>query len=201
MSFGERCYAELLVIFPSSFRREFAPDLVMAFRDLVRERGRCRAWLRCLTDLGVSAPRLRMEAAMQSVPINPPLVSFAALLAVGAVASLIGGAPIGALALSLLSVTALAYRQRHRRSGSPAGTPHRRRDWIIAASAGIAFVATAASWLHQVSDGGAIGNTTVLIHNAIGLTSFALAAAFTIRALLAGNAPSQPRQPSTILRP
>ncbi len=57
-----RLYRVLLALYPPSFQREYAPDLVQAFTDLARDRGLASTWARCSVDLAVTIPRLHMEA-------------------------------------------------------------------------------------------------------------------------------------------
>src|SRR4051794_11732952 len=61
---ARRAYRWLLVLYPPEFRQEFAADLVLAYDDLVRDRGMLAATSRTSLDLIVTIPRYQLEAAM-----------------------------------------------------------------------------------------------------------------------------------------
>lgn len=109
-----RAYRVLLWCYPRGFRREYGGDLVQAFRDELRERGAVRGWMRVVTDLVVSVPRLNLEALMAR---ESSFSALARLIVLGAAAVglfAFGGVfSLAALAI-IIALTSLYWRGRVR---------------------------------------------------------------------------------------
>ena len=183
MNTGQRCYRCLLVFYPPSFRREYGGDLVQAFNDLVCAYGRRRAWTRCLADLSTSAPRLQMEDVMQRIP-TPVLVVSTGVLIAGGYFAVAVGTPVAAVVLlvaTIVLLTTWGRVGRDRAARSP--EPTRGHGAAFAVASASAFLATVASWLYHIQRYDSLGNTTVLVHNVLGIVSLLTMIAFSTRAL------------------
>jgi hypothetical protein len=95
----ETIYRALVVLYPRSFRRDYAGPMTQLFADRVRDVG-ARAWLGALPDLIRTLPVERIEAVMSSLGPRARMLTLAfVVLAATAVAVGLGGVPILALAV------------------------------------------------------------------------------------------------------
>jgi hypothetical protein len=126
LTWHQRVYQSLLVLYPPSFRREWGPAMVQLFCDQLRHPRRpgravgVRVWLRTLDDLLTSIPRQQWEAFMeQTSTINravivTSVVAIVAALGTGLAVVTAGIGPAIPLAIVLAVVVAI-YRHQLRR--------------------------------------------------------------------------------------
>jgi hypothetical protein len=94
-------YRGLLVLYPRSFRRDYAAPMAQVFGDQLRDVG-SRAWLRAAPDLIRTVPTQRIEATMQRLSSGGRVVVLAVLVLAGAAATIgIGGGAVPAVAIAL----------------------------------------------------------------------------------------------------
>jgi hypothetical protein len=140
---GERCYRALLFLYPRSFRRDYASQMVQLFRDQRSDRGRS-AWLTTLRDLFTTVPTRNLEAFMSMSP-QGRLITAAIATSVGIlVFALVGGA-YGAIILMLLLAWILTAVVRGR-----GAIPSRSLWWKLVVAGvslfALAFVVLAPPW-------------------------------------------------------
>ncbi len=178
-----RLYRVLLALYPPSFQREYAPDLVQAFTDLARDRGLASTWARCSVDLAVTIPRLHMEALVHRYVPSSALAALVVLI-VG-LAGFAGVALGGVAAVPLLLMGAvLAASQRTALAQSLVIRPDQRHARLRMASILAVVCATAiGSWVYHINRYDDLGDTTVLLHNLVGLLSFVGAIGFGLAGL------------------
>jgi hypothetical protein len=119
----QRVYHALLVLYPPSFRRAWAPAMVQLFGDQLRHPRRpgralgLRVWLRTLDDLLNSVPRQQWEAFMEQTStitravIATSVVVIVAALGTGLALVTAGIGPAIPLAI-LLAVVVVIYRHQ-----------------------------------------------------------------------------------------
>lgn len=103
-------YRKLLVLYPRSFRDEYAAAMVQIFGDCLRECGP-RVWLRALPDVLRTAPTQRIEAIVNRLSAAARIVALA-LMVLGAAAVGIG---LGAGAVPVVAVLVIAIAVSQRR--------------------------------------------------------------------------------------
>lgn len=189
MTAHARAYRLLTGLYPRSFRREFAADLVQAFSDVARQQGAAAAWRRSCIDLAVTVPLYHLEALMHRSATSPALVAMVLVLALAGLAALALGS---GFALPLLGIAFLAgVAQRTELARSLVAAPGQRRASLrIAGGLAFVFIAAVASWAYHVGRYDSLGGTTVLVHNAIGVLSLVGAVAFGLAALRTREAPA-----------
>jgi hypothetical protein len=140
---GERCYRLLLLLYPKSFRRGYASQMVQLFRDQRRDQGR-RAWLTTLRDLFTTVPTRNLEAFMSMSP-QGRLVAAAIATTVGVVVFAAVGGAYGAIILMLLLAWILTAVLRGR-----SAIPSRSLWWKLVVAGvsvfALAFVVFAPPW-------------------------------------------------------
>jgi len=148
-----RIYRALIRLYPKEFRRHYGDDLLQAHADLARENGRARAWWRTGLDVAITVPRYRLETIMTTRHPDTSLhVIIAALLIVGVLATMDGGALLGFPILLIAVIVAIAQRSRLARSlRSPDGDQRRRRLRIAGMLGGLC-VATLAVFVIDIGD-------------------------------------------------
>ncbi len=126
-------YRRFVSLYPRSFRREYADDLVLAFSEQRHELGSTRCWLRTMRDLASTVPTQHIEVHMkrqstQRVSSNVSIVFFA--LAVGsAMLAMIVGASLYALLMLVVCFVAVAIALLVRRAAKPAIVLEGSRSW------------------------------------------------------------------------
>ena len=140
-----RIYRALIRLYPKEFRRHYGDDLLQAHADLAHEHGRSRAWWRTGLDVAVTVPRYRLETIMTTRhPDTAYRVVIAALLILGVLATMNGGALLGLPVLLIAVIVTIARRSRLARSlRSPDGDQRRRRLRIAGMLGGICVVTLA----------------------------------------------------------
>jgi predicted permease len=82
MSFGERFFRALLIVYPRDFRARFTEEMVEFFRERRMEqyrngpRGAVRLWLHLFADIALNAPSLHIRAALSPSALRPLPSSF-----------------------------------------------------------------------------------------------------------------------------
>jgi hypothetical protein len=140
-----RIYRALIRLYPKEFRRNYGDDLLQAHADLVHEHGRSRAWWRTGLDVAITVPRYRLETIMTTRHPDTSLhVVIAALLILGVLATMDGGAVLGIPVLLIAVILTIAQRSRLARSlRSPDGDQRRRRLRIAGVLGGVCVVTLA----------------------------------------------------------
>lgn len=184
MTAHTKVYRLLTGLYPQSFRREYASDLVQAFTDFARQHGVVSAWGRTCLDLAVTVPRYHLEVIMNRPASSTALIAVVLALAL-ALAGLTGLVLGPAFGLPLLAIAALtAATQRSELARSLVVTPDQRRARLrTAGMLAIVFVAAVASWVYHVNRYESLGGTTVLVHNVIGVFSLVGTIAFGLAAV------------------
>lgn len=109
MASHEAVYRALLVLYPRSFRRDYAGPMTQLFADRVRDVG-AKAWLRAVPDLIRTLPTERIEAVMGRLgPVAPVLALAFAVLGATAITMGLG---VGALPVIAVAVVAILFGQR-----------------------------------------------------------------------------------------
>jgi hypothetical protein len=191
-------YRSLLRLYPRSFRRRYAEDLVQHFVDLAHERGQRAAWGRTGLDLLVTVPRYRLESIMSEEHSATALtVAIVGLAAAGVLSVLIGAYP-GAVLLGGSAILAFTQRSALARAIRTPDRDRRRRRFTIAAVLAVVFAASIVSYVHDISDEH-VGGTSLVIHNAIGVPAMLGALGFFLAGLLTPRGPKDQvrRQPVT----
>lgn len=181
-------YRSLVRLYPSEFRRRYADDLVQHFADLVDERGTGTAWARTTIDLIVTVPRYRLERIMTEQHTTTALNVTISLVAAAGVLSLLTGLYPGAVLLAAAAAVAVGQRSSLARA---IRTPHydrRRRRLGASGILSAVFLAALVSYMRDVADG-RISETSLIIHNAIGVAAVVGAVAFLIAGLLTPRTP------------
>jgi F0F1-type ATP synthase membrane subunit c/vacuolar-type H+-ATPase subunit K len=126
LTWHQRVYQSLLVLYPPSFRREWGPAMVQLFCDQLRHPRRpgravgLRVWLRTLDDLLSSVPRQQWEAFMEQTStitravIVTSVVAIVAALGTGLAVVAAGIGPAIPVAI-VLAVVVVIYRHQLRR--------------------------------------------------------------------------------------
>lgn len=73
----QRVYRTLLLLYPSSFRREYGEDMVAVFEEMQRDRSPVALWWRVLIDAFTSITVQRMETVMSEVSSRSFVTGFA----------------------------------------------------------------------------------------------------------------------------
>ena len=182
MTAHAKVYRLLTGLYPQSFRREYASDLVQAFTDFARQHGAVSAWGRTCVDLAVTVPRCHLEVIMNRPASSTALIAVVIVLALAGLTGLVLGPAIGLPLLALAALTAASQRTELARSLAVA--PDQRRARLrTAGMLAILFVASVASWVYHVDRYDSLGGTTVLVHNVIGVFSLVGAITFGVGAL------------------
>lgn len=184
-----RVYRVLTGLYPRSFRNQYASDLVQAFGDLVRERGVASTWARTCIDLAVTVPRCHMEALMRRHVSSSALTGLALALGLAGVAGLAFG---GLVALPLLAIAAvIAVTQRSALARSLVVPPNHRQARLRAAGVLTVIVAASiGSWMYHLNRYETIGETTLLLHNLVGVLALLGAIGFAVAGLLSRQRPT-----------
>ena len=111
----EALYRALVVLYPRSFREDYAGPMVQLFADRVRDAG-AKAWLRALPDLARTVPLQRIEDVMSRVGTRARVLRLA-FVVVAATAVVVGlgtggGVLAGAVPLLAIAVVAVLVRER-----------------------------------------------------------------------------------------
>lgn len=148
-----RIYRALIRLYPKEFRRHYGDDLLQAHADLVHEHGRSRAWWRTGLDVAITVPRYRLETIMTTRHPDTALhVVIAALLILGVLAIMDGGALLGLPVLLIAVIVAIAQRSRLARSLRSPDRDQRRRRLRIAGVLGAVCVATLAVFVVDIGN-------------------------------------------------
>jgi hypothetical protein len=128
---GDRAYRALLFLYPRRFRREYGDPMVQLYRDARRDGS---SWLRCASDVVVSAP-VQHKEALRIMSTQGKLVTAAVVATAGIVAfAAVGGAIAAMLLMALLAWILVALlKERGVQPVSGAG-------WKIAALGAAIFV-------------------------------------------------------------
>ena len=111
-------YRALLVLYPRSFREDYAEPMAQLFGDRLRDVG-ARAWLRTLPDLVRTVPTERIEATMARLRPGARVFALAfVVLGASVVAIGFGG---GAVPIVAIAVVAVLVTQRHLFASIPRG--------------------------------------------------------------------------------
>ena len=150
---AQRIYRGLIRLYPKEFRSHYGDDLLQAHADLVHEHGRSRAGLRTALDVAITVPRYRLETIMTTRHSGTSLhVVIAALLILGVLAIVNGGALLGLPVLLIAVIVAIAQRSRLARSLRSSDRNQRRRRLRIAGALGAICVATLAVFVIDIGD-------------------------------------------------
>lgn len=189
MTTHARVYRVLTGLYPRSFRKQYGSDLVQAFGDLVRQRGVASTWTRTCIDLAVTVPRYHMEALMRRHVSSSALTGLALALGLAGVAGLAFG---GVAALPILAIAAvLAVTQRSALAQALVVPPdHRQARLRVAGALAVVFAASIGSWMYHLNHYDTIGDTTLLLHNLVGLVALLGAIGFGVAGLLSRQPPS-----------
>jgi hypothetical protein len=102
-------YRALLVLYPRSFRADYADPMAQLFADRVRDVG-AKAWLRALPDLVRTVPVERIEAVMSRLGPGARVLALAFAMLGAAVLSF--GIGAGAMPIIAVAVVAVLVSQR-----------------------------------------------------------------------------------------
>ena len=176
-----RLYRTLLVLYPRSFRREYAGPMAQVFADLRRDRGR-RAWLRVVPDLITTVPRLRIEAVMSTAK-SAPLVASLAVAVLGGVAVVVGLDGFGPVVpVVILGLAAAVFLGRHLAKSARGGGRAPLRNAVVqtwwapvAAFIGVAELLFAIGTVFEASNWGGriVGSSLMLAFGAMMLFGLA----------------------------
>jgi len=184
MQTEQRVYRKLLVLYPKAFRQEFAADLAQTFSDLVHDDGAPSAWRRIIVDFAVSVPRSRLEAIMKNQRSNVVLNTLIVTLFVAWLGTLALGAVVGLPLLAVAVVLGVTQRSRLARSLQPERPASLRRSRLLTAAIfGLIALGTIASWIYHINHYKHLGDTTVMVHNLIGLPTLVAAACYLVAGL------------------
>lgn len=184
-----RVYRVLTALYPRSFRHQYASDLVQAFSDLARERGVASTWTRTCIDLAVTVPRYHLEVLMHRHASSSAMTGLALTVGLAGVAAFAFG---GIVALPLLAIAAvLVVSQRSALAESLVVPPNQRRARLrVAGVLAVVFAASLASWMYHLDHYDSIGDTTLLLHNLVGVLALVGAIGFALAGLLTRPQPS-----------
>ena len=131
MSWVTRAYRASLVLYPSSFRREYGDEMVALVEDELQfgSAGAFRTGTRLLSDVARTAPRMRLESNMSRVLLIGIAFGVAAI-------SLLIGSPVLVVALAaiaLLVYLVVAGRGSDRPIVAPASRTKGWYWWLVAA--------------------------------------------------------------------
>jgi len=116
----EAVYRALLLLYPRSFRADYAEPMAQLFGDRLRDRGR-RAWLEAGPDMVRTVPVQRMEAVMARVSPGARVVALAVIV-FGAVLAAVGfGGNAAPLLVVVAAVGSIVAVVRQRRIVTPFG--------------------------------------------------------------------------------
>lgn len=161
-------YRRLLALYPRSFRREYAGELVRVFDDLIAHCGPSRAWRRTVVDLLVTVPRYRLESLMSPRRADTTLYSVTAVVSVLAVLGVTTGFFAGGVVLALAAVLLLFVSGSRLARANRPPDGRRRRRLLVASGvlAGTWLIATVAMWIELADDASWHGGKLVL-YNAV----------------------------------
>ncbi|HEY5699822.1 MAG TPA: hypothetical protein VIT01_20130 [Acidimicrobiales bacterium] len=184
-------YRGLLVLYPRSFREEFADDLVQLHADLVADRGPTAARGLTALDLIVTVPRYRLEHLMSETKATTTLyVAIAALAVGGAMGVLTGLYPLVIL-LGAAVVLAVSQRAALARAIRTPDTDVRRRRLLLAGVSASVFAVSVVTYGWDLSDD-EISSASLLAHSFVGTAAMIAMVILLIAGLLT------PRSPATL---
>lgn len=135
-----RAYRRLTRAYPRAFVDEYGPDMVLVFREQLRDEGPIRVWLRTLVDLALTIPNRHLEARMSApTPFAPVL--FGAVGIAGLVTLAVGGTSRGSLIVGLvMAIVGFGLAVAALRRARPLGVDHPARGWQLVAVGGLILV-------------------------------------------------------------
>jgi hypothetical protein len=187
MASPHRVYRALIHLYPPDFRRHFGQDLVQHFDDLVADRGVGAAWARTGLDLTVTVPRYQLERIMTEQQTSTALYATVALIALGGVATLAIGSPIGIVLLVAGLVLGLTQRSALATSFRVPDSSLRRKRLRTAAILGGIFVLSYGTFVLTVGDSWTITDTLLAL---IGTPAMIAAPLFLLAGLLTPRTPA-----------
>lgn len=172
------------MLYPKSFRDEFATDLAQTFSDLVDDDGATKAWRRTIVDIAVSVPRSRLEAIMKSQKSNVVLNTLIVALIAAWFGTLAIGPIVGLPLLVVVLVLGVSQRSKLARALQPEQPSNLRRSRLMTAGIfGLIAVGSIASWMYHINHYEHLGGATVMLHNLIGLPTMVASICYLIAGL------------------
>ncbi len=152
-SIVRRTYRILIGLYPAQFRREFGPDLLLVFDELLVDRGVVTATTRTSVDLIVTVPRYRLEAVMSTANSDRTLSFIAFALPTLGLVALLSGLPwVGLVMIAVGVLLALVGGGRIARSIRTAAPAQRARRLRASGLCALLFLVCVGGYAFVISD-------------------------------------------------
>jgi len=182
-------YRSLLRLYPKDFRTDYGEDLLQHFGDLVTDMGTPAAWVRTGIDLVVTVPRYQLETIMTERHSATTVHIALTVLAAGGALSFVAGFGPGIVLLVAAIVVAFAQRCALARSIRTPDATRRRRRLATAVALAAICAASIISYASAISHPN-VSDTSLIVHNAIGIPTLIGAIVYLIVGLLTPRAPA-----------